>query len=302
VSLKGEFMKTAVIILNYNSKEDAIKYVNQIKDYSILDTIVVVDNKSSNQGELEVLESLKSEKVYVIQSDKNGGYSYGNNFGLKYLETLSQDYDYVVISNPDVEVKEEAFKTCFKELEENKKLAVCSPMMLDGNGNHIRRSSWKMRTPGIDMINSSRLNEILFYPWFKNGEYKEDDYKKEKLEVECVSGAFFVIKFAIFKQIGYFDENVFLFYEEDILANKLQKLGYNEMSLNTVNFKHFESQSIGKAMSYFNKIKRLQESKMYYQKEYNKINLFQIVLFTIINYWRRLELLIELPIRKIIGK
>ena len=294
-------MKTAIIILNYNSKQDTIRYVNEIKNYSVLDTIIVVDNKSTNQDEFVELEQLKSEKTHVIQSDKNGGYSYGNNFGLRYLETLGE-YDYVVISNPDVEVSEEAFKACVQELEENEKVAVCSPMMLDGNGKHIRRSAWKIRMPGIDMINSSRLNEVLFYPWFKNGEYPEEAYKQPKLEVECISGAFFVIRYPLFKEVGYFDENVFLFYEEDILASKLKKLDYTEMSLNTVSFKHFESQSIGNAMNYFAKIKRLQESKMYFQKNYNHINLWQTIIFTIINYWRRLELLFEIPIKKLIKK
>lgn len=295
-------MRTAIIILNYNSKKDTIRYVNEIKEYKCLNTIIVVDNNSSNQGEFEELETLKSENIYVIKSDKNGGYSYGNNFGLKFLETLNQDYDYVVISNPDVEVSENAFECCFKELEENEKVAVCAPIMLNGNGEHIRRSSWKIRLPGIDMVNSSRLNEVLFYKWFRNGEYKEEDYKNSRLEVECVSGAFFVIKYNLFKQIGYFDDNVFLFYEEDILANKLKKLGYKEISLNNISFKHFESQSINKALNYFNKIKRLQISKMYYQKTYNNINIFQVVIFTIINYWRRFELLFEIPIRKLMKK
>ena len=71
-------------------------------------------------------------------------------------------------------------------------------------GIHIRRSSWKIRMPRIDMINSSRLNEILFYKWFRNGEYKEEDYKQSKLEVECVSGAFFAIKYDLFKKVRIF--------------------------------------------------------------------------------------------------
>ena len=124
-------MKTAIIILNYNSKNDTIRYVNEIKDYKVLDTIIVVDNNSSDADEFEALEELKTEKIHVIKSDKNGGYSYGNNFGLKHLEALEQDYDYVVISNPDVEVSSEAFGICFKELKENEKVAVCSPIMLD---------------------------------------------------------------------------------------------------------------------------------------------------------------------------
>ena len=76
--------------------------------------------------------------------------------------------------------------------------------MIDKNGNHIRRSSWKIRTPKIDMINSTRLNEILFYKLFKSGEYTEDDFKQAKLNVEAVSGAFFTIKFEVFKKIRFF--------------------------------------------------------------------------------------------------
>ena len=143
-------MKTAIIILNYNSKEDTIKYVNTIKNYKILDTIVVVDNNSSNLDEFQELEKLKNDNIFVVKSDKNGGYSYGNNFGLKFLDSLKENYDYVVISNPDVEVEEKAFEKCFEELKNDEKVAVSAPMMVNRENNHIRRSSWKIRTPKID--------------------------------------------------------------------------------------------------------------------------------------------------------
>jgi hypothetical protein len=197
-------MKTAVIILNYNSEDDCIRYVNEIKSFEALSTIIVVDNASTKQGAFEKLLELKSDKIHVIKSDKNGGYSYGNNYGLKYLENLNEKYDYVVISNSDVEVKEDAFQKCFKELEENSEIAVVAPKMVDKNGNHIRRSSWKIRLPKIDMINSTRLNEILFYKAFKASEYSKEDFNKAKLKVEAVSGAFFAIKYDVFKEVRFF--------------------------------------------------------------------------------------------------
>ena len=295
-------MKTAIVILNYNSKNDTIKYVNSIKNYKALDTIVVVDNNSTNPNEFQELEKLKSNNIFVIKSDKNGGYSYGNNFGLRFLDNLNENYDYVVISNPDVEVNETSFEKCFKELEQNENVGVTAPLMTNKDGVHIRRSSWKIRKPKIDMINSTRLTELLFYKWFKAGEYSEEEYKAPKLEVECISGAFFAIKFDLFKKIGFFDENVFLFYEEDIISYKLQKLGYKEISLNDISFKHFESSTISKVLNYYNKIKRLQESKMYFQKKYNNISKSQIVIFTILNYIRRFELLFEIPIKKLLKK
>lgn len=292
-------MKTAIIILNYNSAEDSVRYVNSIKDYKILDKIIVVDNLSKKQREMETLNTLKSEKVHVTQSEKNGGYSYGNNYGIHYLESLGEKFDYIIISNPDIDVEEKAIKNCINELEKDEKMAVCAPKMVNGNGEHIRRSSWKIRTPGIDMVNSTRLTQALFYWKFKKGEYSVKDFENPKLKVEAVSGAFFVIKYDIFKKVGFFDEGTFLFYEEDMLASKIKELGLYECSLNSVVFKHYESQTIGKVMSYFNKMKILQKSKMYYQEKYNKINAFQKVIFTILNFWKRVELLIEIPIRKI---
>ena len=294
-------MKTAIIILNYNSEQDTIRFVNEIKDFSSLDKIIVVDNLSSN-GDFENLKSLENEKIDVIKSEKNGGYSYGNNYGIKHMEKLGETFDYVIISNPDIHIEEDAIKATLAFLEKNEKAAIAAPKMFDKEGKPIRRSAWKIRTPGIDMVNSTRTTQILLNPIFKNGEYSETDFQREVLLVEAVSGAFFAIKYEILKEIDYFDENVFLFYEEDILASKIKQAGYKVYSLNHVHFEHFESNSINKAMSYYNKMKRLQASKMYYQKTYNNINVFQNIIFTILNIWRRFELLFEIPIRKFYQK
>ena len=295
-------MKTGIIILNYNTADDTVKYVNKIKNYSVLDKIIVVDNLSSENNCMEKLNKLKNDKIHVIRAEKNGGYSYGNNFGMKYLNDLKEEFDYIIISNPDIEVAEEAIKKCIEFLEKNKKAAVCAPKMVDSNQNLVRRSSWKIRKPLIDMINSTRLTEILFWWAVRKGEYSFEDYKKSELKVEAVSGAFFVIKYDVFEKCNFFDENTFLFYEEDILANKIKKLGYEEYSLNNISFTHYESQTIDKAYSYLKKIKMLQKSKMYYQKEYNNINIFQIAIFKILNLLRKIELIIEVPVRKVLKK
>ena len=294
-------MKTAIIILNYNSEDDTIRFVNEIKEFNVLDKIIVVDNLSPN-GDFERLKVLESEKVDVIQSERNGGYSYGNNYGIKHMEKLGEQFEYVIISNPDICITEDAIKATVSFLEKNDKAAIAAPKMLNKEGNPIRRSAWKIRKPGLDMVNSTRTTQLLFNAAFKKGEYSEYDFEREVLLVEAVSGAFFAIKYEVLREIDYFDENVFLFYEEDILATKVKKMGYKAYSLNHVTFNHFESNSINKAMSYYKKMKRLQASKMYYQKEYNEINKFQIAVFTVLNFWRRFELLFEIPIRKFYQK
>ena len=90
-------MKVAVIIVNYNDSDDTTKYVKMITEYEIINRIVVVDNNSTYDGEISRLKKLESPKTIVIKAEKNGGYDYGNNFGIKYLENLGEKYDYYII-------------------------------------------------------------------------------------------------------------------------------------------------------------------------------------------------------------
>lgn len=295
-------MKVAVIIVNYNDAEETVKYVKKITEYENIDRIVIVDNLSTEPNTLDLLKSVENEKVVILQSNKNGGYSYGNNYGIKYLEQQGEKYDYLIISNPDIEVEESAISRCLEVLRSDEKLAIAAPRMYDSNDKPIRRSSWKMRTFGLDVIHSTRVLELIFYKKLRNGEYKESEYSNDLLEVEAISGAFFVVKYDILKEIGMFDENVFLFYEEDILAKKLKEKGYKTISVNDVKFIHYESQTIGKTLSYYNKMKQLYKSKMYYHKKYNNINAWKILIFGFLNICRRFELLIEIPLRKILKK
>lgn len=295
-------MKVAVIIVNYNDAEDTLKYVKTITEYETITRIVVVDNKSTTTGTFDKLKELESSKVKVIESDKNGGYDYGNNFGVKYLDSLNEEYDYYIISNPDIEVSENAIKHCLDVINSDENIGVIAPRMLNKDGKPIRRSSWKVRTFGLDVVHSTRILELLFYKILRNGEYSNKEYENEVLEVEAISGAFFIIKANLLKEVGLLDENVFLFYEEDILAHKLKERNYKTISLNSEHFIHYESQTIGKSLSYYRKINQMFKSKMYYHKNYNKINLLQICAFHILNICRKIELLIEIPIRKILKK
>lgn len=295
-------MKVAVIIVNYNDAEQTVLYVNKIKNYKNIQRIIVVDNLSTEASSMDILRKINDEKVLIIQSDRNGGYSYGNNFGIKYLKKINEEYDYIIISNADIEVEEEAIEKCLQVFESDKSVGIVAPRMFNSDLKPIRRSSWKIRTFGLDVIHSTRLLELIFYKKLRSGEYSDEEYKQDLLQVEAISGAFFIVRYEALKEANYLDENVFLFYEEDILAKKMQENNYKIFSLNDVKFIHYESKSIGKTFNYYHKMKELYKSKMYYHKKYNKINFAQIFVFKLLNICRQIELLIEIPIRKIIKK
>lgn len=294
-------MKTAIIVLNYNDSKNTINFVNNILKYNVIDKIVVVDNLSTKENEFEELKSLECEKVDIIRTDKNGGYAYGNNCGLRYIDEKYDDIEYVIISNPDVGIKEEDIITTIKHLEKEENVAICSPRMHFASG-PARRAAWKERKFLIDVANSTRLTELILFSVFKGGEYSKKDYEKDILDVDNVAGSFFIAKRNIFKEIGYFDENTFLFYEEDILGKKIRNAGYKLHLLNNIHFMHYDSQTIGKLMNMFKKMDILFDSKIYYHKTYNNARNIKLFVLKILRYIRKFELIFELPILKVFKK
>ena len=91
----------ACVILNYNDANTTISLVKKIEKYESIDYIIVVDNCSTDDS-LVKLETLSNSKVKICESPKNGGYGFGNNFGVQF----AKDYysaKYALIANPDVE-------------------------------------------------------------------------------------------------------------------------------------------------------------------------------------------------------
>ena len=281
-------MKVATIILNYNDEINTNRLVNIIKDYEFINKIIIVDNCSPD-GSYDRLRNLASSKIDVIQSDKNGGHAYGNNFAVRYLTTIDS-FDYVAISNPDVDTSEEAYLKCLTFLEENDDVAICAPRMFDMNGRAHMFSGWRHRSLKGDIMDSSLLlTGLIKKPHMER--YTVAELSKKVVYVDCVAGSFFIIKYDVFEKVNFFDENTFLYYEEDILAFKVKQLGFKSVILNTCKFTHYESITIDKNISANGKYLSLQKSKYYYHKTYNeRASKFKLALLTFFTSFRKIEL------------
>ena len=113
--------------------------------------------------------------------------------------------------------------------------------------------------------------------------YKEEHYLEKTSIVDVVSGCFFLIKSTVLEEIGFLDENVFLYYEENILATKLKQLGLKSVINNEVVIIHNHSVTIDKNIKRKNKLKVLRNSQFYYEEKYNgasKFELFIMKLFS----------------------
>lgn len=290
-------MKTCIVVLNYNDSDRTLKFIDDIKSFKVIDEIIVVDN-CSKDGSYEVLKKIASDKITVLKTKSNKGYGAGNNLGCKYAIDKYED-PIIFISNPDIVVTEKVIKDIKMCLLKNKNTAIVAPNVYqDGR---IERG-WKLLSP----IRGAFLNLPFIYRSLRKNEhskyfYKKSHYNTETSIVDVVTGCFFAIKGSIMEEIGYFDENIFLYNEEEVLAKKTQCLGYNTLILNDSSVVHEHSVSISKSFSSVKKIKIANKSRMYYQKHYNDANNLEILFWSIVNFISVLKEYLKIISNKVRG-
>ena len=122
-------MKTGIVILNYNDYENTIQMLNQIKDYTCLDKIVIVDNCSTDQS-VEKLKVYENKKIVLLEASENKGYASGNNLGLSYLEK-NTSCEIAIISNPDIVVSESVLKELIHDMKTHADISFLGPKVLE---------------------------------------------------------------------------------------------------------------------------------------------------------------------------
>ncbi len=262
--------KVGIVILNYNDYETTYSMIKQIKNYKILDHIVIVDNNSTDL-KYDKLKKLEKNNIKVVKTDENKGYAYGNNYGIKYLIN-NYKIDYIIISNPDIIVSENTIKKLKEDLDKNKNISIIAPV-INQLGEKLR--GWKLPSYTIELL--SNVNYIHKFAE-KRMLYTGEHYKNDISKVDVVSGCFFMARKTDFEKIKYFDEGTFLYYEENIIAKKLKDIGKNTYIDNTVNVTHNLSVSVNKNINSIRKYKILKDSQKYFQKKYYNLNIFKMFL------------------------
>ena len=252
--------KLGMVIINYNDYKTTISLLNNIKDYKSLDFIVVVDNKSTDNS-LKSLKKYENKKIKIIEAEENKGYAAGLNLGakevIKKLKTCN-----IIFSNSDVIInKEEDLKKLSNDIGKHS-IAVVGPTIVE---NRSLNRGWMLPTIkdeikfNLPLISRKYRKEIF---------YGEEHYKEDLSIVGVVSGCFFCVSGKVLKEIGYFDEATFLYYEEQILSKKLENIDMQVAVDNNVVIVHNHSVTIDKNINKINKYKELKKSQRYFVKEY----------------------------------
>ena len=281
--------KIGMVIVNYNDYKMTSRLINNIKDYKCLEKIVVVDNNSTDDS-FEKLKEFESNRITIIKNSSRH-FSSGLNAGAKYLIKKVGECN-IIFSNSDIIIKgEEDLKKLSSDINEN--IVVVGPTI---NEHGVLNRGWHLPSTNKEILFNIPLLSRYFKKKFLS--YKDKEYEKEITNVDVVSGCFFVVDSKFLVDNDYFDENTFLYYEEQIFAKKVQNSNKKEIVDNKVIIIHDHSVSIDKSIKRVNKHKILKKSQRYYCKAYQKANFIQMGLLYITDYFYRGLLYIRCLIRR----
>jgi GT2 family glycosyltransferase len=204
--------QTAVVILNYNGEKLLQQFLPSIIQHSSSAEIIVADNHSTDQSVQFIQQSFP--KIRLIQLDNNYGFCGGYNRAL-----LQVDADYVVLLNSDIEVTSGWLIPMIDLLDNDPIIAAVQPKVLSY---HYKN---KFEHAGA----AGGFIDALGYPFCRGRvfDYVEEDngqYNDER-EVFWATGACLMIRTAVFKKFGGFDEDFFAHMEEIDLCWKLHRAG-----------------------------------------------------------------------------
>ncbi|MBX7076350.1 MAG: glycosyltransferase family 2 protein [Methanobacteriaceae archaeon] len=237
-------MVLSIIIVNFRTFELTKNTIDSVLsndcnyDYEIL----VVDNKSDD-GSLEKLEEtfsneIKNSKITFIANNSNMGFSYANNLAIK-----KSSSKYILLLNSDTIIKENTLNKCLNYIETHQDVGALGCKVSLPNGELDKACKRSFPNP----INS-------FYRLFHipNKNLEVNNYNLSNLddngvyEIDCLVGAFMLVKKDVINQIGMLDEDYFMYGEDIDWCYRIKESGWKIIYFGEVEIVHYKGSSSNK--------------------------------------------------------
>ncbi len=276
--------KFAVVILNYNTFEDSVTCIDSIRKYTARDSykIFIVDNASPDKSGDELkIKYENNEDVSVLISEKNLGFSGGNNIGIQ--AALNDGFEYIYLLNSDIILLNDAFSYMQDAFETSDDVAIVGPSIFSPEKKYVQYAR-----KGISLatyLTSQRSFEILFPGLNEKLRYYKFSAEKDFSFDGMVSGCCFGMSANFIRTAQCLDDRIFMYYEEDILAYSLKNFSKKAMIAAKAKIVHNEGASTKKSSSdrlLFTRFYRW-SSVLYVLKNYAKLTPFICKLISLQN-------------------
>ena len=209
----------SIVIVNYNGKIHLEKCLQSLMKVNYIPYEVILVDNNSTDGSVELVQT-KYPKVKIIKLDKNYGYAEPNNIGAKKAEG-----EYLLFLNNDTTVTQNFLSELISVMNQDPKIAICQSLLLKPNG--------EIDSSG-DFVDT----------WGRA--YSSRNTPTGVQHILCARGASMMIKKDSFWDLGGFDKNFFVSFEDVDLGLRAWIYGYKVVVVPNSIVYHIGGQTIRK--------------------------------------------------------
>jgi GT2 family glycosyltransferase len=237
-----------IVIVNYRTASltiDCLRSLNSEVQALPGTQVVVVDN-ASQDGSVEAISAAIAAEHWerwasLLPSERNGGYAYGNNLAIRPALQSANPPSYVLLLNPDTQVRPHALKALVDFMDEHPQVGIAGSGIEDPDG-----TPWPItfRFPSVlsELDSGLRLGMVskLLSRWVV-----AQTTTPQQQQVDWLPGASMIIRRQVFEAIGLMDEEYFLYYEETDFCLQARRAGWTCWYVPESRVMHISGQSTG---------------------------------------------------------
>jgi GT2 family glycosyltransferase len=254
-------IKLSIIIVSYNVKDKITKCISSLIKINNCE-IIIIDNNSSDRSHYHLSKNFLN-KAIIVKNHVNFGFAKAVNQGIK----LSKG-KYILLINPDTLPSPKSINMLLLFLEgKGDKTGLVGGRMIKPESGLTHGTCVDTPTLLTGIFEFTNLKKI-----FPNNKFSKDFYfvsrvKSDPLLVTGLSGGFLMFKSSLIEDVGYLDENFFMYLEDIDYGIRARNKGYLNYYIPEAKIVH-DSGSSSKTSRYKINVKAWRDSRNYFFKKH----------------------------------
>lgn len=226
-------MEISIIINNYKTRGLLKQCLSGIYRFppSVPFEVIVVDN-DSRDGSVEMIKKYFPQ-VKLIEAGGNLGHHRGNNLGIK-----NSSGQYLAILNTDIAVLDNTFDRLHNFLSNHPEAALVGPKLKNPDGS-IQMSCLRFPKVMVPIYRRTILGRLGFARRAVDDYLMTDFNHQETKPVDWILGAFFMVRREDAEAVGWFDENLFLYFGDVAWCKEFWRRGRKVYYFSDTNVVHY---------------------------------------------------------------
>lgn len=255
--------KYAIVVLVYRNIDDLEECINSFQA-SIDSCRIIVVNAFYDDSTNTAIQQLSTGKNCDFISIPNKGYGYGNNAGIAYAQE-HYDYEFLIVSNPDITIER------FDDTHLMRG-TIYAPKIINLAGNNqnpmvIRRNALSEYLVYSGLKKNNKICFCLGLGLGKASRFVHGILKKRHYTIYQAHGSFVILHKSVIDLLHpIYDERMFLFAEEGVLALKANRFCFPTVYVEDIIIRHKEDGSM--AISDLKLNEEMKKSNIFFYENY----------------------------------